>query len=156
VVHEGQGLPLGLEPGHHLPGVHSRLEHLQRDLPTDRLRLLGHEDDAEPALADLLQQLVRTDDCAGNFGGPRVAARPNLPGRRRLQEAGGPFVDGEQFFDPRAEGGVRLAGARQVGLAFVHFVPLQGGDEDVALGHDRPSGASTRQCAVGSPVAQRA
>ena len=37
VVHQGQGLPLGLEPGDHLPGVHARLDDLQRDLAADRL-----------------------------------------------------------------------------------------------------------------------
>ena len=38
VVHQRQGLPLGLEPGDHLPRVHPRLEHLQGDLAADRVR----------------------------------------------------------------------------------------------------------------------
>ena len=35
---------------------------LSATLPLDRLGLLGHEDDAHAAFADLLQQLVRADD----------------------------------------------------------------------------------------------
>ena len=38
--------------------VHARLDHLERDLALHRLGLLGHEDDAHAALADLLQELV--------------------------------------------------------------------------------------------------
>jgi hypothetical protein len=53
VVHDGQGLPLGLKPGNHLPRVHPRLEHLERHLAAHRLRLFGHEHDAKPAFADL-------------------------------------------------------------------------------------------------------
>ena len=36
VVHQRQGLPLGLEPGDHLPGVHARLDDLQGHLAADR------------------------------------------------------------------------------------------------------------------------
>ena len=43
VVHQGQGLALGLEPGEHLAGVHAGLDDLQRHDPLHRLRLLGHE-----------------------------------------------------------------------------------------------------------------
>ena len=65
MVHQRQGLPLGLEAGDHLPGVHARLDDLQRHLAADRLLLLGHEDDAHAAFADLLQQLVGADERAG-------------------------------------------------------------------------------------------
>ena len=44
--------------------------------------LLGHEDHAEAALADLLQQLVRADDRAGAFGGGVVDRRPARSARR--------------------------------------------------------------------------
>ena len=40
----------------------------ERHLAADRLRLLGHVDDAHAAFADLLQQLVGADDRAGPFG----------------------------------------------------------------------------------------
>ena len=55
MVHHRQGLPLGLEAGDHLPRVHARLDDLERDRPLDRLGLLGHEDHAHAAFADLLQ-----------------------------------------------------------------------------------------------------
>ena len=58
MVHQGQGLPLGLEAGDDLLGVHARLDDLQRDLAADRLLLLGHIDDAKAAFADLLAELV--------------------------------------------------------------------------------------------------
>ena len=86
VVHDRQGLPLGLEPGDHLPRVHPRLEHLQRDLAADRLGLLGHVDDAEPALADLLQQLVRADRPSP---GPSAGGR-GRSGRVRGRRPAGP------------------------------------------------------------------
>ena len=63
------------------------LMHLEGDLAPDRLALLGHEDDAHAAFADLLQQLVRADDRAGPFprcgfsgdSGPRTARRSKKP-----------------------------------------------------------------------------
>ena len=67
VVHQGQRLPLGLEAGDHLLGVHAQLDDLQRHLAADRLLLLGHVDDAQAALADLLQQLVGADHRARFF-----------------------------------------------------------------------------------------
>ena len=51
--------------------------------------LLGHEDDAEAALADLLQQLVRADDRAGAFGDRPVVDGDDRRGGGRLQEAAG-------------------------------------------------------------------
>ena len=82
VVHERQRLPLGFEAGHHLLGIHARLEHLESDLAADRLLLLRHVDDAEAALADLLQQLVRPDHRAGVFGvsGSSTAATRSATG----------------------------------------------------------------------------
>ena len=65
VVHHRQCLPLGLEAGDHLPGVHAQLDDLQRHPPADGLLLLGQIDDGEAALADLLQDLVVADALAG-------------------------------------------------------------------------------------------
>src|SRR5205807_10536495 len=62
MIHQRQRLPLRLKAADDLPAVHSRLEDLERHLAADRLLLLGHEDPAEAALADLLEQLVGTDD----------------------------------------------------------------------------------------------
>ena len=61
MVHHGQRLPFRLEAGNDLPRVHAGLEDLERDAASDGLRLLGHEDNAEPALANLFQQLVGSD-----------------------------------------------------------------------------------------------
>ena len=38
VVHQGQRLPLGVEPGQHRPRVHADLDQLERHLPLDRVR----------------------------------------------------------------------------------------------------------------------
>src|SRR5262245_17577439 len=46
VVHDRQRLPLRLEAGDDLAAVHARLEDLEGDLATDRLALLGSEDQA--------------------------------------------------------------------------------------------------------------
>ena len=75
VVHQRQGLPLGLEAGDHLVGVHARLDDLEGDLAADGLLLLGHEDDAHAAFADLLQQLVGADERAGDQS-ERAVRRP--------------------------------------------------------------------------------
>ena len=58
MVHQRQRLPLGLEPGDDLLGVHAQLDDLERDPAAHRLLLLGHVDHAAAAFADLLQQLV--------------------------------------------------------------------------------------------------
>jgi hypothetical protein len=97
MVHEGQRLPLRLEPGDHLPGdhlpaVHPWLEDLQRHLAADRLLLFGHEDDTEATLADLLQHLVGPDHRAGTLAERLVVDQ-------RQQLAGGRWVallDGTQ------------------------------------------------------------
>src|SRR4029453_12676268 len=49
---ERGALPPPLEPRHHLPAVHPRLDHLQGDLAPDGLELLGHVDRAHAPLAD--------------------------------------------------------------------------------------------------------
>jgi hypothetical protein len=62
MVHHRQSLPLLLEARDDLHGVHAQLDDLQRDLALDGPLLLGHEDGAEPALADGLQNLVGAAD----------------------------------------------------------------------------------------------
>ena len=49
-------------------GIHPGLDDLEGDLAADRLRLLGHVDDAHPPFADLFQQLVLVDHLAGTVG----------------------------------------------------------------------------------------
>ena len=84
VVHHRQGLPLGLEAGDHLGGVHPRLDDLDGDLAADGLGLLGHVDDAHAPLADRLEQLVGPD------------ARP-----RPFEDRPGPGRDGRSVQSPR-------------------------------------------------------
>src|SRR5262249_18882385 len=67
VVHQGQGLAFGLEAGDDLPRIHAGLDDLQSYFAANRLLLLGHEDDAEAAFADLLNELVRPDHGAGGL-----------------------------------------------------------------------------------------
>ena len=59
------GLPLGLEAGQHLPGIHARLEDLRRHPAADRLLLIGKKDRAKTALAQHAQQSVGTDRRTG-------------------------------------------------------------------------------------------
>ena len=68
MVHEREGLALGLEAGDDLPGVHAELDDLEGDAATDGFLLFGHEDHATTAFADLLEELVTTDTVAGLFG----------------------------------------------------------------------------------------
>ena len=126
VVHQGQGLPLRLEPGQDGPRVHARLDQLERHLPLDRLRLLGEVDGAHAPFADLLAELVPAGDDAADerirWGARQPEAccltrngRRSFPGHRRrlvrgrrlpgvfregsLQGAGGLIVGGQQFFE---------------------------------------------------------
>ena len=82
VVHEGQGLPLGLEPGDHLAGVHARLDDLEGDLALHGLALLGHPDLAHAPFADPFQELVGADDGAGALGDGLIGVGRDR-GRRR-------------------------------------------------------------------------
>jgi hypothetical protein len=61
VVHQRQGLALGLEAGRHLFAVHIALDDLHGDLATHGRGLLGKPNLAHTALAQLLQQPIRTD-----------------------------------------------------------------------------------------------
>ena len=143
VVHEGQGLPLGLEAGDHLAGVHARLDDLERDLALHGLSLLGHPDLAHAAFADPFQQLV----AAGNQGSRRgLGGRGGVVrwlDRGRLhrvvrwlaQEVASPSVGPEQGLDPLAEGRVAGAGLVQVRGSLLIRPAVQGSGED---GHQVP------------------
>ena len=62
MIHEGQRLAFGFEPGDDLPGVHSQLDDLEGNRTPNRLLLFGHIDRPEAALADELENLVMADD----------------------------------------------------------------------------------------------
>jgi Cft2 family RNA processing exonuclease len=51
VIHDGQCLPVHLEPTDHLFCVHAHLDDLQRHLSLHRLTLLGHVDHTKAAFA---------------------------------------------------------------------------------------------------------
>src|SRR5262249_33913087 len=71
VIHQRQGLPLGLEPGDDLPAVQPWLDDLQGHPALDRLLLLGREASAHAALTDVWEKLVRADERARSLGEPR-------------------------------------------------------------------------------------
>ena len=87
MVHHRHGLAFGLEAGDNLLGVHPQLDDLQRHAAANRLLLLGHVHDAHAPFADLLQQLIGTDQRARAFGqwrggnvvNRRELLRPNCP-----------------------------------------------------------------------------
>jgi hypothetical protein len=99
-----QRLPLGLEAGDDLPGVHAGLDQLDGDQALHRLGLLCLPDAAHAALADRLDELLRADHRAGAFG---TRSDGELPGRGRadrrpLEVIGEPLMLTEQCPDPSA------------------------------------------------------
>ncbi len=59
--HDRERLPLGLESRDDLGGVHSRLDHFDRDMALDRAGLLGEPDLAHSTGADRSNEPIRTD-----------------------------------------------------------------------------------------------
>ena len=116
MVHHGQRLPLGLEAGDDLAAVHAGLDDLEGDLALHRLGLLGHEDGAHAAFANLLKQLVRADDRARAFQQGLVDGR--TAGNRRLfQKTPRPEMIHDQFFDVAPEFRIVAASLIQKGGA---------------------------------------
>ena len=85
MIHHGQRLPLGLEPGDHLLGVHAQLDDLERHTPADRLGLLRDIDYTTTTFTDPLQQLVPSEGLAHRF--VRCVVKIELD--RRLQTGRG-------------------------------------------------------------------
>src|SRR5437879_5978328 len=107
MIHEGQGLALGFEAGNHLPRIHTGFEDLQRDGAADRLPLLGHEDYAKAALADLFDELVRADLSAWGVG--VWMAQRRFFGHYPAEEVTGFLMGPDQPFDARAQLAVAAA-----------------------------------------------
>ena len=109
-----------------------RLDDLQGHLAADGLLLLGDEDQAHAALADLLHQLVRPDHRAGPLTNGLLIGRGDRAG------ADFPMSLQERF---HAAAQVRLAGAGPVQerRPFGGGVLLEGLDEDRFFRHgNRP------------------
>src|SRR5262249_12380265 len=91
------------------------------------LFLLGHEHDAEAALADLLQELVRADHGAGPLGDRVVNSCGEAGGRGfATEKVAGPLVRLHQRLDTRAQLASRAAGVIEVGGPLFRSGPLDG------------------------------
>ena len=132
MVHQGQGLPLGLKTRQDLLGVHPRLDDLHGYEPFDRLRLLGHVHRAHAAFADFLDEFVATgDDHPGRgmrwIGGcdarrgwgvrgsriwPGIEGLGDFP-QRLVQRIAGCLASLQQYVQSLAEGIVTRAGMVQ-------------------------------------------
>jgi hypothetical protein len=58
MIHQGEGLPFGLEAGDDRARVHAELDDLDGDFAPERLQLRGAIDDPATALADVFQHLI--------------------------------------------------------------------------------------------------
>ncbi len=130
VVHQGQGLPLGLEAGDDLPRVHAELDDLQRHLAADRLLLLGHVDDAEASLADSFQQFVAADRLARFCARRRSVQRIDLQ-LRRFEKTARPRMGRQQPLDAITKLGVVRTSVSQERRAVFRRI-------DVASGFKEP------------------
>jgi hypothetical protein len=117
MVHQCQRLPLGLEPGDDILGVHAELDDLERDAAMNGFLLLGHVNHATTAFADLLEQFVAAYLVAGFFGGQGSDADDFAwrNSRRAFEEDTRFFTGLQQFFDTPAQCGVVSAGFVKIG-----------------------------------------
>jgi hypothetical protein len=58
MIHHRERLPLRVEARQNALGVHAGLDELERDLPLDRLGLLGEVNRAHATFADHIDELV--------------------------------------------------------------------------------------------------
>jgi hypothetical protein len=72
VVHHRQSLPLGLEPGDYLTGIHAGLDNFERHPAANRPFLLSLKHDAKATFADLLEEFVGADNGARLFADRRL------------------------------------------------------------------------------------
>jgi hypothetical protein len=114
MIHHGQRLPLGLEAGDDLLGVHAELDDLEGDAATNGFDLLRDIHHATTAFADPLQQLVAPNGLAdglvrslGNSNLQRGWRAAGQVGQCRVRL----FVSGEEGVQPLAQGGVAQASA---------------------------------------------
>ena len=119
VIHQGEGLALGLEAADDGFGVHARLEDFEGDPTADGFALFGHENHAATAFADLFEQFVATDHIAGGVarrqGGIRHKKDADGAGGLGVEDGGVEAgvlgeVSGEQLADGFAQAGIVGAG----------------------------------------------
>jgi hypothetical protein len=140
VAHEGQGLPLGLEPGQDLFRGQPPLDELQRHPPLDRLALLGLVDDTHAALSELPERPVVADRLRNLVGGGGEAERRRAVG----------VVESQELLHLRSKLGVLSAGVVE-GVDPLLGRPLAGVEEDLPgprealFGHVPGSRASSRR-----------
>jgi hypothetical protein len=65
MVHQRQRLPLSLEPGQYLAGVHALLDELERHAASNGFGLFAHPHGPHTAHADHLNELVGTNPVTG-------------------------------------------------------------------------------------------
>ncbi len=158
MVHERQGLALGLEPGQHLPAIHARFDQLEGHPPPHGLMLLGHEDDPHAALADLLQQLIRTDLRAGFLQGRLIDGdfgTGSDRGRRILQKVTCLLTGCDEGVHLRPQIGITTTHSLDEKFPVFGRSDFQGIQENVVgarvpVGHFRPLVCSSddRQCEI--------
>jgi hypothetical protein len=130
VLHDGQGLALGLEAGNDRFGVHARSEHFQGDRATHRFFLLGLKDRAHSSFANFLEQPVWPDPIGGCSSAPWIEEIVRCPGsavrdprnladinRGPLQELVRPMI-AEERFDRLTQPAIRATGLVQERRAF--------------------------------------
>ena len=105
----------------------------------DRLLLLGDEDQAHTAFADLLHELVRADDRAGPFGDRRFIDGRTKSRGAMFEKAVAGLVGLEQPLDPLAQRPIFGARLVEVGGPFGGIIFFQGSNEDGSFAHGRPS-----------------
>ncbi len=67
MVHHRQSLPLSFEAGDDFPGVHARLDHLDRHFSPDRRGLGSAKDYAHAPFTDVFEQFISADGCSDAF-----------------------------------------------------------------------------------------
>src|SRR5262245_15268311 len=105
MVHQREGLALGLEAGDHGLGVHAQLDDLERDAATDRFLLFGQVHNAAATLTDLLKQFVMADAIPGISGDWRTQLGGRLSRLVRQKPA---------FFLTRPEEGLHAGEQRRI------------------------------------------
>ena len=138
MIHQGDGLPFGLEPGKDRRRVAALdADQFDRDPALDRFGLVGHPDGAHSAFADLLKELVLAGDDSPRRLGRMVksAGGPGFARRRLIQQRMGPGMGVEQLRKSFAKGGLAGALAVQQGGAFRRVGDGQGRRKQVQFVH---------------------